>query len=167
MVMTRFFEKAGKGTPDVTLPGGTAAQSNGGLSTSFIIGEYEVELWLICLVAALIVLAVVAFAVLIRKAMAKPMVTRIDAAPVVPVQETAATPCRGEPQVNVAVHQHIGSREDQQDSYGVSDPNAYGRSGVMAIVADGMGGLANGRAVSSALVRTFQDGFHYARPGVD
>lgn len=61
--------------------------------------------------------------------------------------------------VGIAAHQDIGAREDQQDSYGVSDPEAYVQQGVMAVVADGMGGLANGKAVSSALVRTFIDGF--------
>ena len=61
--------------------------------------------------------------------------------------------------VAAAAYQHVGAREDQQDSYGVSRPELYGRQGVMAVVADGMGGLANGKAVSSALVRTYLDGF--------
>lgn len=61
--------------------------------------------------------------------------------------------------VGVAVHQDIGAREDQQDSYGVSRPELYMQQGLVAVVADGMGGLANGKAVSSALVRTFLDGF--------
>lgn len=61
--------------------------------------------------------------------------------------------------VVAAVHQHIGAREDQQDSYGASDLNAYPVQGVLAVVADGMGGLSNGGAVSSALVHTFLDGF--------
>lgn len=65
----------------------------------------------------------------------------------------------GSGSVGAAVHQDIGAREDQQDSYGISDPEAYAQQGIMAVVADGMGGLANGRAVSSALVRTFIDGF--------
>ena len=61
--------------------------------------------------------------------------------------------------VSAAVYQHIGAREDQQDSYGVSRPELYAQQGVMGVVADGMGGLSNGKAVSSALVRTFLDGF--------
>ena len=58
-----------------------------------------------------------------------------------------------------AVHQHIGAREDQQDSYGASDLTAYPTTGVLAVVADGMGGLTTGAAVSSAQVRTFLEGF--------
>lgn len=61
--------------------------------------------------------------------------------------------------VEIADYQHIGAREDQQDSYDYSNPDLYAQQGVMAVVADGMGGLANGKAVSSALVRTFIDGF--------
>ena len=61
--------------------------------------------------------------------------------------------------VAAAYFQDIGARDDQQDSYGMTDIGQYGQYGVMAVVADGMGGLANGKAVSSALVRTFVEGF--------
>lgn len=61
--------------------------------------------------------------------------------------------------VAVADYQDIGAREDQQDSFDYSAPELYAQQGVMAVVADGMGGLANGKAVSNALVRTFVDGF--------
>lgn len=61
--------------------------------------------------------------------------------------------------VSAAYFQDIGAREDQQDSYGMTDISQYSQYGVMAVVADGMGGLANGKAVSSALVRTFVEGF--------
>lgn len=167
MVMTKFFEKAGKGASGVGLPGETGGIGKGGFPTSFIIGEYEVDLWLIVLIAVLVVLAVAALVVLLRRRSGKTAVIQPEATQPIPVQETEAAPSGDAPRVNAAVHQHIGSREDQQDSYGVSDPEAYGQNGLMAIVADGMGGLANGRAVSSALVRTFQEGFRYARPGMD
>lgn len=61
--------------------------------------------------------------------------------------------------INSAAFQDVGAREDQQDSYGVSDVAYYPQQGVMAVVADGMGGLSNGKAVSSALVRVFLEGF--------
>ena len=69
-----------------------------------------------------------------------------------------------EPRILASVHQHIGARGDQQDSYGVSEPGDYSNRGIIAIVADGMGGLANGRAVSSALVRGLLDGFRNSDP---
>lgn len=64
----------------------------------------------------------------------------------------AVTQQSGAAGITAAVHHHVGARKDQQDSYGVSDLNAYATNGVLAIVADGMGGLANGKAVSSNLV---------------
>lgn len=165
MVIRKLLEKAGKGAPHGDLPD---TPDQGGFPTSFAIGEFQVELWMICLAAALVVLAVV-LVVLICRRRRKTPITKVETVPEIPVTETVAAPAPagGAPRVNAAVHQHVGAREDQQDSYGVSDPNAYAQNGVMAIVADGMGGLANGRAVSSALVRTFQEGFRYARPGVD
>ncbi|MFL6414852.1 MAG: PP2C family protein-serine/threonine phosphatase, partial [Bryobacteraceae bacterium] len=54
--------------------------------------------------------------------------------------------------------QHIGARSEQQDSFGFSDPsNAafVAHAGVAAVVADGMGGLANGKAASQTASKTF------------
>src|SRR5262249_14454703 len=54
--------------------------------------------------------------------------------------------------------QHIGARSAQQDSFGFSDPDDrpfVAHAGIAAVVADGMGGLANGSAASSAAVQAF------------
>lgn len=86
--------------------------------------------------------------------------TDVELAP--EVEETVSA--AADPRIFAAVHQHIGAREDQQDSYGVSEPGTYLQNGVIAVVADGMGGLSNGRAVSAALVRSFLEGFRSASP---
>lgn len=52
--------------------------------------------------------------------------------------------------------QHIGAREDQQDSFGFSDfenEDFVKKSGVMAVLADGMGGMSNGAEAGSTAVR--------------
>lgn len=54
--------------------------------------------------------------------------------------------------------QHIGSRSSQQDAFGFSDKDdadfvAHG--GVLAVVADGMGGMANGGEASHLAVLSF------------
>jgi protein phosphatase len=54
--------------------------------------------------------------------------------------------------------QHIGARGSQQDAFGFSDKDdlafvAHG--GVLAVVADGMGGMANGGEASHLAVRAF------------
>lgn len=51
----------------------------------------------------------------------------------------------------------IGMRKDQQDSFGVSDAadsELYEQKGLFAVVADGMGGLADGGLVSAESVKT-------------
>lgn len=54
--------------------------------------------------------------------------------------------------VNIGNTHHIGARESQQDSFGISDISnrvLCDNKGVFAVVADGMGGLANGREISA------------------
>lgn len=50
---------------------------------------------------------------------------------------------------------NIGKRSNQEDSFGISDLNnqrLVSESGILAVVADGMGGLADGELVSAAAV---------------
>jgi len=61
-------------------------------------------------------------------------------------------------QVNPGNCQNIGARSSQQDSFGFSDKDdltfvAHG--GVLAVVADGMGGMAHGGEASHIAVQTF------------
>lgn len=85
--------------------------------------------------------------------------TEVQTGPVaVPVEipvEDAVAAIQPHAGVRSAVFQAIGARKDQQDSYGMTDPALYAQQGVLALVADGMGGLANGKAVSATLVNTF------------
>jgi protein phosphatase len=58
--------------------------------------------------------------------------------------------------------QHIGKREDQQDSFGVSDVfnrEEVSRKGILAVLADGMGGLENGAESSKSVVAQMLDAF--------
>ncbi len=58
--------------------------------------------------------------------------------------------------------QHRGDRTEQQDSFGFSDlldPVQRAQGGALAVLADGMGGHALGRAASQIAVRTFLDGY--------
>ena len=65
--------------------------------------------------------------------------------------------------------QHIGEREQQQDSFGFSDPSdkAFVRhGGFLGVVADGMGGLSNGQEASAAAVRSFLEAYQ-AKPAAE
>ena len=53
----------------------------------------------------------------------------------------------------------IGKRDGQQDSFGVSPLELMASHGLLAVVADGMGGLEDGDKVSQAAVAAMQDGF--------
>lgn len=66
--------------------------------------------------------------------------------------------------LTAACWQHIGKRDSQQDSFVCTDTAAYSTRGVLAAVADGMGGLSNGKVVSEALIRGLENGFFHASP---
>ena len=64
----------------------------------------------------------------------------------------------GDLHVTPSNHQHIGSRENQEDSFALSDltdRKLVAESGVLALVADGMGGLALGEEASRVAVQVF------------
>ena len=59
--------------------------------------------------------------------------------------------------------QNIGMREEQQDSFAISninDKKLFNEKGVFAIVADGMGGLDNGKESSSIVVESMMSYFN-------
>lgn len=58
--------------------------------------------------------------------------------------------------------QHIGNRTQQEDSFGFSsldNPSVLSEKGICAVLADGMGGLSNGREVSQSAVSSMLDYF--------
>ena len=57
---------------------------------------------------------------------------------------------------------HIGARESQQDSFGVSDftdAALYQHKGLLAVVADGMGGLSDGATISGMITSSLLQNF--------
>lgn len=60
--------------------------------------------------------------------------------------------------------QDIGARKDQQDSFGLSDVEKMHTLGLLAVVADGMGGLSNGAAYSKAAVQAALQSFNTEPP---
>ena len=58
--------------------------------------------------------------------------------------------------------QHIGTRSEQQDAFGISeigDSEFLSHGGVLAVVADGMGGLAEGGKASRLAIKTFLEAY--------
>lgn len=73
-----------------------------------------------------------------------------------------ALPKRGGIQVGNA--QHIGARKDQQDSFGLSNMETIAKTGLLAVVADGMGGLSNGAVYSKVAVQAALQSFNTEAP---
>ena len=49
------------------------------------------------------------------------------------------------PELELANLQGVGSREEQQDAFGISRMDRYEEDGLLAVLCDGMGGMAEGR----------------------
>lgn len=63
-------------------------------------------------------------------------------------------------QIYVGKTHGIGGRSSQQDSFSVSPTELYEQNGVLAVVADGMGGLENGDKASQAAVISAMESFY-------
>lgn len=64
--------------------------------------------------------------------------------------------------LNLGNAQHEGKRPYQEDSFGFSDiaQEKTGKKGILAVLADGMGGLSNGKQVSTAVVNALIEWFN-------
>ena len=78
-------------------------------------------------------------------------------------QNNAEQPLNVIRQIRVGKLHGQGARNYQQDSFGVSDPKLLEGSGLLAVVADGMGGLSDGDKISTTVVETVLDGFSYSQ----
>lgn len=69
--------------------------------------------------------------------------------------------------VRVGYHQHAGARDTQEDSLGVSDFLNFkfiSHGGVLGVLADGMGGYAEGKLASETAVRSFVETYSEKQP---
>lgn len=104
-------------------------------------------------VVVLLLLVVLVFFLLRKRKSVKPQ-----------AQETGVKPMNVVPagSIHIGNIQNIGKRESQQDSFGISDLSNKAlcqEKGLLAIVADGMGGLSNGAEVSALVTRTMLSQF--------
>ena len=64
------------------------------------------------------------------------------------------------PRIRIGKLHGLGARSSQQDCFSVSPEEIIATHGLLAIVADGMGGLQDGDKVSQKAVTTMMDGFY-------
>lgn len=81
-----------------------------------------------------------------------------------PISAPASTATSGHRGIQIGNAQHIGSRTDQQDSFGISDINKINSTGLLAVIGDGMGGLSNGAAYSKTAVQAALKSFGDEKP---
>ena len=53
------------------------------------------------------------------------------------------------PELELANLQGVGSREEQQDAFGISRMDRYEEDGLLAVLCDGMGGMAEGGMIAA------------------
>jgi len=78
-----------------------------------------------------------------------------------------ATPAHNQYPVLVGNMTHIGARESQQDNFCISDisnADLCARKGILGVVADGMGGMADGAETSAIITRTMLQCFNEVDP---
>ena len=83
--------------------------------------------------------------------------------PAVPMAPVPAAPLPASGVIQAGKLHYQGDRESQQDCMAVSPLEMYASQGVLAVVADGMGGLSDGDQMSQAAVTAMMEGFLNAR----
>ena len=129
-----------------------------GVLTAFSLPVWAAAL-LVCV--PLVVAALIVFAVLWRRRRRAAKAEAEAEAEVDTAPETLVGPVES---YTVGKLHGQGAREYQQDCFGVSDEALLPTHGLLAVVADGMGGLSDGDRVSVAAVQTALDAFT-RRPG--
>lgn len=99
-----------------------------------------IRIWMAIAAGAVLLLALILAFVLIRRKK-----KRGDKAVEEPITE------RPEPlpELELANLQGVGSREEQQDAFGISRMDRYEEDGLLAVLCDGMGGMAEGGMIAA------------------
>ena len=103
--------------------------------------ESGIRLWM-AIAAGLALLAAILVGVLLGRRMRR----RPKA------QEPVTLESKKQPVLELANLQGIGARDEQQDAFGMSPLGRYKENGLLAVLCDGMGGMAAGGAIASETV---------------
>lgn len=114
-----------------------------------------IRVWMAVAAGAALLLALILAFFLIRRKKKK---KRGDQAVEEPITE------RPEPlpELELANLQGVGSREEQQDAFGISRMDRYEEDGLLAVLCDGMGGMAEGGLIASETTSQLMGSFPWA-----
>lgn len=68
--------------------------------------------------------------------------------------------------LDIANLQGIGQREQQQDAFGISPADRYETDGILAVLCDGMGGMAEGQRIACQTTACLLNAFPFPEPAV-
>lgn len=68
--------------------------------------------------------------------------------------------------LEIANLQGLGQREQQQDAFGISPANRYETDGILAVLCDGMGGMAEGQRIACQTTACLLNAFPFPEPAV-
>jgi protein phosphatase len=139
------------------------------LLTSPLFENSVVLIWHAAAAAGILLLAIILFLLLRlrRKKRHKPGVVPMPVNTVSPTTQRPAVKDACEPMnepISIANMQGIGIREEQQDAFGVSMLSAYKEKGLLAVLCDGMGGMADGAQISQYAADAVMAGFPFDDP---
>ena len=66
--------------------------------------------------------------------------------------------------LEIANLQGLGQREQQQDAFGISPADRYETDGILAVLCDGMGGMAEGQRIAIQTVSCLLNQFPFPEP---
>ena len=102
------------------------------------------RIWMVIAAGAVLLLALISVLVLRRRKKQQE-----NKAPEEPITEQPEQP---KPELEIANLQGIGSREEQQDAFGLSHMDRYEEDGLLAVLCDGMGGMTEGGRIAAETV---------------
>ena len=68
--------------------------------------------------------------------------------------------------LEIANLQGLGQREQQQDAFGISPADRYETDGILAVLCDGMGGMAEGQRIACQTIACLLNAFPFPEPAV-
>ena len=107
-----------------------------------LLADSFLRLWMAIAAGAVLVLALLLVLVLIRKRKRKKKAKSDEEEPI--TEQPAPRPV-----LELANLQGIGSREEQQDAFGISRMARMEEDGLLAVLCDGMGGMAEGGMIAA------------------
>ena len=123
--------------------------------------DSPIRVWMAIAAGLVLVLLVIIVCVLKHKNKKKAQTKEAD----VPVEEPVTSQPKELPVLELANLQGLGIREEQQDAFGISRMDQYETNGLLAVLCDGMGGMAEGGRIASETVTELMHTFPWNDDG--